>query len=194
MNQVLWDPTPGGNVDHIAEHDLTMDDVEHVLENYTSTGVSRSAGRACSATRLMVATFWWPTTRSMKIRSCRPPHTKCLNHECGRKQMAKKKLKRVVRPFTAEERERLAKIREGAANDFPPSRTGRRPAAAGIPAKLRAAREAKGWSWYAAAQAAGISNQSTVRDIELGKDVKLSNLESLAKALGLELDLVPAEI
>jgi len=46
-SQVLWDPMPGGNVEHIDAHDLTMDEVEHVLENYTLTGVSHSSGRPC---------------------------------------------------------------------------------------------------------------------------------------------------
>ena len=44
---VLWDPTPGGNVEHVEQHDLTTDDVDYVLENYESTGVSRSTGRPC---------------------------------------------------------------------------------------------------------------------------------------------------
>ncbi len=35
---------PDGNVEHIAEHGLTMDDVEHVLANPSSEGVSRSSG------------------------------------------------------------------------------------------------------------------------------------------------------
>ncbi len=34
------------------------------------------------------------------------------------------------------------------------------------------------------------SNQATIRDIEQGKDVKLSNLQAVASALGLELELV----
>ncbi len=44
---VLWDHTPGGNVQHVEEHDLTTDEVDHVLENYERTGVSRSSGRRC---------------------------------------------------------------------------------------------------------------------------------------------------
>jgi hypothetical protein len=44
---ILWDPTPGGNVEHVEEHDLTTDDVDFVLENYESTDVSQSSGRPC---------------------------------------------------------------------------------------------------------------------------------------------------
>ncbi|HXT57678.1 MAG TPA: hypothetical protein VN699_03545 [Pirellulales bacterium] len=46
-NQVIWDETHGGNVEHVEEHDLTTDDVDHVLENYESEGLSRSSGRPC---------------------------------------------------------------------------------------------------------------------------------------------------
>ena len=42
----FWDDKhdPDGNVEHIAEHDLTMDDVEHVLHNPTEEGASKSTG------------------------------------------------------------------------------------------------------------------------------------------------------
>ncbi len=42
----FWDAEDGpeGNVEHIAEHDLTPDDVEHVLRNSTQEGVSQSTG------------------------------------------------------------------------------------------------------------------------------------------------------
>ena len=40
----LWDEEtdPHGNVEHIAEHDLTVEDVEHVLKNPTEEGTSKS--------------------------------------------------------------------------------------------------------------------------------------------------------
>lgn len=44
---IIWDSTPGGNVFHVEEHDLTTDEVDFVLENPTSTGTSRSSGRPC---------------------------------------------------------------------------------------------------------------------------------------------------
>jgi hypothetical protein len=34
-------------VQHVEEHDLTTDDVDHVLENFEATDVSRSTGRPC---------------------------------------------------------------------------------------------------------------------------------------------------
>jgi uncharacterized DUF497 family protein len=45
--QILWDPTPGGNVEHVEEHDLTTDDVDEELQNYESKGKSQSSGRPC---------------------------------------------------------------------------------------------------------------------------------------------------
>lgn len=46
FTSIIWDAEddPNGNVEHIAEHELTVEDVEHVLAAPTSTGVSRSTG------------------------------------------------------------------------------------------------------------------------------------------------------
>lgn len=105
--------------------------------------------------------------------------------------MAKKTLEHVNRRLTEEERQRHAQIREAGYADFPPKPgTGRKPAPRGIPAKIREAREARGLTWYSLAKLAGIPNQGTIRDIEQGKDVKLSNLQAVAAALGLKLELV----
>jgi uncharacterized DUF497 family protein len=47
--QILWDDDDrrDGNVQHIAEHGLTIEDVEFVLENPTEEGVSNRTGRPC---------------------------------------------------------------------------------------------------------------------------------------------------
>jgi len=42
---IIWNPEPGGNVEHIAEHDLTPEDVEEVLCNPVAHDMSRSSGR-----------------------------------------------------------------------------------------------------------------------------------------------------
>jgi hypothetical protein len=42
---IFWDVQPGGNAEHIADHGLDVEDVEHVLRNPTEHGVSRSTGR-----------------------------------------------------------------------------------------------------------------------------------------------------
>ena len=44
---IVWDPTPGGNVEHVQEHDLTTDEVDCVLENHDAASSSRTSGRPC---------------------------------------------------------------------------------------------------------------------------------------------------
>jgi len=43
--EFIWDleDDPNGNVQHIAEHDLTIDEVEDVMLNPETTGTSRSS-------------------------------------------------------------------------------------------------------------------------------------------------------
>lgn len=44
---ILWDDPadPGGNIQHIGEHGLAIEEVEDVLENPSSRGFSKSTGR-----------------------------------------------------------------------------------------------------------------------------------------------------
>jgi hypothetical protein len=106
--------------------------------------------------------------------------------------MAKRRIQRIERKLTEEERQRHARIRAAAAKDFPPKAVVRPATPPGIPSAILTARKAQGLTWYALAQRAGVPNQATIRDIEQGKDVKVSNLRAVAQALGLELELVPA--
>jgi DNA-binding XRE family transcriptional regulator len=100
-------------------------------------------------------------------------------------------LKHVNRRLTDAERARHAKIRKAVLKEIPPKPgAGRKPSPPGIPAQIRREREARGLTWYALAKLAGIPNQATIRDIERGKDVKLSNLQAVADVLGLTLELV----
>jgi ribosome-binding protein aMBF1 (putative translation factor) len=108
--------------------------------------------------------------------------------------LAKKKLKHVNRRLSDEERSQHARIRDAVIKDFPPKAgAGCKTSPPGIPSRIRQAREARGLTWYALAKQAGIPNQATIRDIEQGKDVKLSNVQAVAAALGLELELVEIE-
>jgi ribosome-binding protein aMBF1 (putative translation factor) len=94
-------------------------------------------------------------------------------------------------PLSDAERQRLREIREKVLREFPPRDPPQlKPSMSGIAARIRAAREAQGLSWYAVAKLAGIPNPSTVRDLEYGRDTKLSSLEAVAQALGLKLELV----
>ena len=104
--------------------------------------------------------------------------------------MAKKGFRRVVRPATAAEKRRHDAIRKQVLKEFGARR---KPSPPGIPSQVRAAREARGLTWYAAARLAGIPNPNTVRDIEYGRDATLSSVQALATALGLKLELVEVE-
>lgn len=42
---VIWNDEPGGNVEHIAEHGLSPEDVEAVICNPIEKKTSRSSGR-----------------------------------------------------------------------------------------------------------------------------------------------------
>ncbi len=59
---------------------------------------------------------------------------------------------------------------------------------------IRAAREAKGLTWYAVAKRTGIPNPSTIRGIEHGHDAQLSNVWAVPQMLGLRLELVEEKI
>jgi uncharacterized DUF497 family protein len=48
FRQIIWNEEPGGNIEHIEEHGLTVEDVEHVLANPESRSVSRSSGQPCA--------------------------------------------------------------------------------------------------------------------------------------------------
>jgi hypothetical protein len=108
--------------------------------------------------------------------------------------MNKTKARHANRRLTDDERLQHEKIRAAAKQDFPPKRKGRTPSPPGIPSQIRRAREAQGLTWYALAKRAGVPNQATLRDIEQGKDTKLSNLQAVAAALGLKLELVEAVV
>lgn len=106
--------------------------------------------------------------------------------------MTKRPIRRIRRssPIGADERERLKELREKVRQEFPPLEPSKLcPATSGIGLRVREAREAQGLTWYAVAKLAGIPNPSTVRDIEYGRDTKLSSVQAIAKALGLSREL-----
>jgi ribosome-binding protein aMBF1 (putative translation factor) len=108
--------------------------------------------------------------------------------------MGKNKITKRVRrrePLSQAETKRLREIREKIQREFPPRNPPRlRPITDGIASRVRAAREAQGLTWYAVAKRAGVPNPSTVRDIEYGRDTKLSSVQAIAEVLGLRLELV----
>jgi hypothetical protein len=99
---------------------------------------------------------------------------------------------RIVRsePVTPAEARRLNEIRRQAESDFPPDPNRPKPVKTGIGAQIRAAREARQLTWYSLAKLANISSPETVRDIEYGRNAQLADVEAIAAALGLTLELV----
>jgi uncharacterized DUF497 family protein len=47
FDQIIWNDEPGGNIEHIEEHGLTVEDVESVLSNPQADDVSRTTGQPC---------------------------------------------------------------------------------------------------------------------------------------------------
>jgi uncharacterized DUF497 family protein len=45
--QIIWNDEPDGNVEHVEEHGLSAEDVEHVLANPEGKEASRSSGLPC---------------------------------------------------------------------------------------------------------------------------------------------------
>ena len=104
-----------------------------------------------------------------------------------------KKLRSIHRSksLTADEKAKYDKIRGQVMREFPPTQTPKQePAPRGVGATIRKARKAAGLSYYAVAKKAGIPNSTTVKDIEYGRDAKLSNIQAIAKVLGLKVELV----
>ncbi len=63
---------PGGNVEHIAEHGLTPEDVEAVICNPLETTTSRSSGRpVATVTHRTADLSLWCTRKSTNAR-CTP--------------------------------------------------------------------------------------------------------------------------
>ena len=91
---------------------------------------------------------------------------------------------------TPAEAARLKEIRLQAEYDFPPNPKRPVPVTAGIGAQIRAARETRKLTWYSLAALAKISEPEIIRDIEFGKDAPRSQIETIAAALGLSLELV----
>ncbi len=111
---VLWDYAPGGNVEHVEEHDLTTDDVDFVLENPQATGVSRSSDRPCvfghvPDGRYIVVVCEEGGNVVIPVTACQVPET------------MKSNLQHLNRRLTEEERARHAAHPANGDPGFPPA-------------------------------------------------------------------------
>jgi uncharacterized DUF497 family protein len=57
FQRIIWNDEPGGNIEHIEEHGLTIEDVEHVLANPESEDISRTSGSPCAFGYALDGTF-----------------------------------------------------------------------------------------------------------------------------------------
>ena len=70
FQQIIWNDEPGGNIEHIEEHGLTVEDVEHVLANFESQALAvRLANPVCLATLTMALISSSCMNRLTKTRS-----------------------------------------------------------------------------------------------------------------------------
>lgn len=101
-----------------------------------------------------------------------------------------KKLTHVNRAMTEKERQQAIDIRAAAQKDFPPKPTvGQELPPIGIPARICDARKSRRLTRFELGKLAGVSSV-VIRDIERGNDVPLSQLQAVAAALGLAVELV----
>ncbi len=83
-----WDDDEGGNVDHIAEHGLTPDEVEsafNVIRQKLPTSVATSTSKehhVCSSGVAAVGTFHVPFTEFLGESRYRRRHTECACYSC----------------------------------------------------------------------------------------------------------------
>jgi len=102
--------------------------------------------------------------------------------------------RKLDRQLSPREKAKHEEIRRKVQTEFPPkAKLENCPRKDTIAHRLREARESQGLTWYAVAKAACIPNSGTIRDIESGKDAKLSTVEAIAKVLGLKLELQSVE-
>lgn len=100
-----------------------------------------------------------------------------------------KELQHINRRLTDEERRLAEEIREGAIKDFPPKQVAEPMPAAGIPQRIQSARQARGHTRYELGRLSNVPS-TVVRAIEQGDDVPLSQLQAVAEALGLTIEVV----
>jgi hypothetical protein len=62
--EIIWDEEPGGNVEHVAEHGLTPEDVEEVIFNPVDHDVSRSR---CQSIVGPADRLWLHTRRALYL-------------------------------------------------------------------------------------------------------------------------------
>ena len=103
------------------------------------------------------------------------------------------KPERLTRQLTPDEKQRHAEVRQQVMKEFPPAKNKKhKPLQNGIVAQLRQARKSQGLTYEAVAAQAGLRSANVVKDVEFGRNKDLADIEAIADALGLRLELVQA--
>ena len=107
-------------------------------------------------------------------------------------EMAEKP-ERITRQLTPDEKRRHAEVRQQVMKDFPPTENRKHAALqSGIAAQLRQARKSEELTYEAVAEQAGLRSANTVKDVEFGRNKDIADIQAIADALGLKLELVQA--
>ena len=98
---------------------------------------------------------------------------------------------RLTRQLTPDGKERHAEVRQQVMKEFPPATNKKHePPHDGIAAHLRQVRKSQRLTYEAVAQQAGVRNANTVKDVEFGRNTDLTDIEAIAGALCLKLELI----
>jgi DNA-binding XRE family transcriptional regulator len=98
-----------------------------------------------------------------------------------------RKIERVERRLTPDERARAAEVRDAVMREFPPKAVS--PPLPGIPQRVHDARKQRGITRYELGKIANVPD-TAIRAIERGEDVPLSQFSAVIAALGLAIELI----
>ena len=125
---IIWDEEddPQGNVQHVAEHDLTVEDVEEILAAPESEGHSKSTGHPAvwghvPDGRFIIVVFEAIDEDTIRVITAYEVPNRRQNEKGRRSHMTKKPLKRIYRSgkLSAEQAARDEEIRRQVQAEFP---------------------------------------------------------------------------
>ena len=185
-SSIIWDDEGDatGNVQHIAEHDLTVDDVEEVLANFVSEGHSDSTGYPAVWGHVPDGRYIIVVYEEVDEDSRTAGKTKKEEEEVT---MAKRTLKRIYRTAkrSAEEVARDEEIRRKVRAEFPPLEPVSPAPILTDPLKNAISRSSK--SVDQLAKEANVSQVVLAQFLAGKRDLRLATAEKLAHVLHLRL-------
>ena len=194
-SSIIWDADddPDGNVQHVAEHDLMVEDVEQVLAAPVSEGRSKSTGYPAvwgyvPDGRFIIVVFDEIDDDTLRvITAYEVPEPKPRPKKKRESKMLKKNFKRIHRPdkLSAQEVAREKEIRRAIEAEFPPLEEA--PKSPVLSNPLREAITRSGKSVRKLGSEAGVSEIVLKQFLKGERDLRLATAERLAQILGLKL-------